>query len=157
MSQNVYLTADALDKLKEELQFLRTKERARIAAAIAEARAQGDLSENAEYDAAKEEQGHLEVRIAKMEETVQHARVVDEKTIDTSKARILSNVTVKHHGTGNEQRFTLVSAQEADIAAGKISISSPIGKALLGTSVGEVVEVKVPSGRIKLEVLDISR
>ena len=157
MSQNVYLTAEALDKLKDELHFMRTKERSRIAAAIAEARAQGDLSENAEYDAAKEEQGHLEGRIAKMEETIQHARVIDEKTIDTSKARILSNVTVKNHGTGKEQRFTLVSAQEADIATGKISISSPIGKALLGTSLGEVVEVKVPTGRIKLEVLDISR
>ena len=90
-------------------------------------------------------------------ETIQHARVIDEKTIDTSKARILSNVTVKNRGTGKEQRFTLVSAQEADIAAGKISISSPIGKALLGTSLGEVVEVKVPTGRITLEVLDISR
>ncbi len=157
MSQNVYLTAEAYDRLKEELQFLRTKERARIAAAIAEARAQGDLSENAEYDAAKEEQGHLEGRIAKMEETVQHARVVDERTIDASKARILSTVVVKNHGTGKEQRFTLVAAQEADISAGKISVSSPIGKSLLGTGIGEIVEVKVPTGRIKLEVLGINR
>ena len=157
MSQNVYLTAEAFEKLKDDLHFLRTKERSRISAAIAEARAQGDLSENAEYDAAKDEQGHLEARIAKMEETVQHARVVDERTIDTSKARILSTVTVRNEATGKEQRFTLVAAQEADIAAGKISIASPIGKSLLGTELGQVVEVKVPTGRLKFEVVAITR
>jgi transcription elongation factor GreA len=152
-----YLTPDALDRLKDELQTLRTKERARIAAAIAEAREKGDLSENAEYDAAKEEQGHLEARIAKLEETVSSARVVDERQIDGSKARILSTVKVKNHNVNKEQTFTLVAAEEADIAAGKISVTSPIGKGLLSTGVGDVVEIKAPSGRIKLEVLDISR
>lgn len=157
MSQNVYLTADALDKMKDELQFLKTKERARIAAAIAEARAQGDLSENAEYDAAKEEQGHLEARIVKLEDLVASARVVDERQIDTSKARILSKVKVRNLTTKSEHVFTLVNAQEADPASGKISVASPIGKGLLGSELGQTVEVKVPTGKLKLEVLDISR
>ncbi len=157
MSSNVYLTPEALEALKQELQFLRTKERSRIAGEIAEARAQGDLSENAEYDAAKEAQGHLEARIAQMETTVANARIVDEKQIDTSKAFILSNVKVKNDANGMEQTFTLVAQQEADITKGKISVTSPIGKGLLGKSVGDVVEVKVPTGKIKLKVLDISR
>lgn len=157
MSQNVYLTADAFDRLKDELQFLKTKERARIAAAIAEARAQGDLSENAEYDAAKEEQGHLEARIVKLEDLVATARVVDERQIDTSKARILSKVKVKNLTTKSEHVFTLVAAQEADPAAGKISVASPIGKGLLGSERGQKVEIKVPTGKLTFEVIDISR
>ncbi|MBE2187441.1 MAG: transcription elongation factor GreA [Rhodothermales bacterium] len=157
MSQNVYLTADAFDRMKDELQFLKTKERARIAAAIAEARAQGDLSENAEYDAAKEEQGHLEARIAKLEDLVATARVVDERQIDTSKARILSKVKVRNLSTKSEHVFTLVAAQEADPAAGKISVASPIGKGLLGSEHGQKVEIKVPTGKLLFEVLDISR
>lgn len=153
----VYLTEDGLKKLKEELQFLKTKERARIAQAIAEARAQGDLSENAEYDAAKEEQGHLEARIAKVENTIASARIVDESQVDASKAYILSNVTIQNLNNGSEQTYTLVSAQEADLAAGKISVTSPIGKGLLGKSVGEVVEIKVPAGTVKMKIVDINR
>lgn len=156
-SKTIYLTQEGLDKLKEELIFLRTKERARISTAIADARAQGDLSENAEYDAAKEAQGHLEARIAKVEDTIANARVVDERTIDASKAYILSTVKVKNLTAGMEQSFTLVSAEEADFSQGKISVSSPIGKGLLGTEVGDVVEVEVPRGMMKFEVLDISR
>ncbi|WP_456428460.1 transcription elongation factor GreA [Rhodocaloribacter sp.] len=155
--QTVYLTEEGLQKLKEDLQFMRTKERARIAKAIAEARAQGDLSENAEYDAAKEEQGHLEARIAKLEQTISNARIVDESTIDSTKAYILSKVRVKNLRNGAEQTYTLTSAQEADLAQGKISIGSPIGKGLLGRSVGDVVEIKVPAGKVSLEILEISR
>ncbi|WP_457652251.1 transcription elongation factor GreA [Rhodocaloribacter sp.] len=155
--QTVYLTEEGLQKLKEDLQFMRTKERARIAKAIAEARAQGDLSENAEYDAAKEEQGHLEARIAKLEQTISNARIVDESTIDSTKAYILSKVRVKNLRNGAEQTYTLTSAQEADLAQGKISIGSPIGKGLLGKSVGDVVEIKVPAGKVSLEILEITR
>ncbi len=159
MTQNnpVYLTQEGLQKMKDDLQFLRTKERARIARAIAEAREKGDLSENAEYDAAKEEQGHLEARIAKLEAAIATARIVDESQVDSSKARILSLVKVRNLQNGMEQTYTLVSAQEADLAEGKISVTSPIGKGLLGTSVGDVVEVKVPAGKVKMEVMDISR
>lgn len=153
----VYLTEEGLKKLKDELQFMKTKERARIAQAIAEARAQGDLSENAEYDAAKEEQGHLEARIAKVENTIASARIVDESQVDASKAYILSNVTVKNLKNGSKQTYTLVSAQEADLASGKISVTSPIGKGLLGKSVGDVVEIKVPAGSVQMKIIDISR
>ncbi len=156
-SKTVYLTEEGLQKLKEDLQFMRTKERARIAKAIAEARAQGDLSENAEYDAAKEEQGHLEARIAKLEHTISNARIVDESTIDSTKAYILSKVRVKNLKNGAEQTYTLTSAQEANLAEGKISIGSPIGKGLLGKSVGDVVEIHVPAGKVRLEILEISR
>ncbi len=152
-----YLTQEALTRLRDELKDLKTKGRARIAAAIAEARAQGDLSENAEYDAAKEEQGHLEGRIAQLEETILNSRVVDEKNIDPTKAYILSKVKVKNHKMKKDQTFQLVSQEEADTKTGKISISSPIGKALLGKEVGDVIEVKVPAGKIKLEVLHLSR
>jgi len=155
--QTVYLTEEGLQKLKEDLQFMRTKERARIAKAIAEARAQGDLSENAEYDAAKEEQGHLEARIAKLEQTISNARIVDESTIDATKAYILSKVRVKNLRNGAEQTYTLTSAQEANLSEGKISIGSPIGKGLLGKSVGDVVEIKVPAGKVSLEILEITR
>ncbi|MEM1126166.1 MAG: transcription elongation factor GreA [Bacteroidota bacterium] len=156
-SKTIYLTQEGLDRLKDELIFLRTKERPRISSAIADARAQGDLSENAEYDAAKEAQGHLEARIAKVEDTIANARLIDERNIDTSKARILSTVRVKNHTAGMEQAFTLVSAEEADFAQGKISVGSPIGRGLLGTEIGDTVEVKVPAGMMKFEVLDISR
>lgn len=156
-SNTVYLTEEGLQKLKDELHHLRTKERPRISSAIAEARAQGDLSENAEYDAAKEAQGHLEARIAKMEETISNARIVDERQIDSSKAYILSKVRVKNLKAGMEQTYTLVSAEEADLAQGKISVTSPIGKGMLGKSVGDVVEIDVPAGKVQLEILDISR
>jgi transcription elongation factor GreA len=155
--KRIYLTEEGLQKLKDELHHLRTKGRADIADAIAEARAKGDLSENAEYDAAKEEQGHLEARIAKIEDTIARARVVDESEVDTSKAYILSNVTVENIDTGAEQTYTLVSEQEANIAKGRISVKSPIGKGLLGKEEGEVVEIQVPAGKVKLKVVDISR
>jgi len=155
--KTVYLTEEGLEKLKKELRFMKVKERARIAQAIQEAREKGDLSENAEYDAAKEEQGHLEARIAKLENTIAKARLVDEKQVDASKAYILSNVRVKNHKTGSEQTYTLVSAQEADLSQGKISIKSPIGKAFLGKEVGDVVDVEVPAGNITFEILEITR
>ena len=157
MSSTVYLTAEGLQKLKDELHHARTVERQQIAQDIAEARAQGDLSENAEYDAAKEAQGHLEARIAKLETTVASARVVNEDEVDASRARILSNVRVMNQKAKREATYTLVAAQEADIKANKISVESPIGKALLGREVGDVVDVKVPAGTVKLEVLEITR
>ncbi|NBC17760.1 MAG: transcription elongation factor GreA [Bacteroidetes bacterium] len=156
-SQKTYLTQEGFDKLKKELHHLRTAERARIADAIAEARAHGDISENAEYDAAKEAQGHLEARISKLETTISNARVVDESQIDDSKAFILSTVKVKNLNTDAEQSFTLVSQEEADLAQQKISIKSPIGKGLLGKEIGDVVEIDVPAGTVKLKILDISR
>lgn len=155
--QTVYLTEEGLEKLKQELRFLKVKERARIARAIQEAREKGDLSENAEYDAAKEAQGHLEARISKMESTISSARLVDEKNVDASKVRILSNVRVKNLKTDSEQVFTLVSSHEADLSSGKISVTSPIGKGLLGSAVGDVIEVDVPAGTMRFEVLEISR
>jgi len=156
-SKPTYLTEEGLRKLKEELHFLKTKERARIAQAIAEARAQGDLSENAEYDAAKDEQGLLEAKISKLENTVSQARIVDESQIDPSRAYILSTVVVRNSANGMEQTYTLVSPQEADFATGKISIKSPIGEGLLGKSVGDSVTIKVPAGKVSLEIVDISR
>ncbi len=153
----VYLTEEKLEDLKEELRFLRTKERARIADEIAEARAKGDLSENAEYDAAKEAQGHLEARISKLEGTLSRARLVDESQIDASKAYILSDVRVKNLANGAEQTYTLVSEEEADISKGKISIQSPVGKGLLGKEAGDEIEVDVPAGQVTFKILEISR
>src|SRR5690606_16845426 len=143
--------------LKDELQRARTVERQQIADAIAEARAQGDLTENAEYDAAKEAQGHLEARIAKLEETLANARVVDEDEVDTSRARILSTVRAKSHKVNTDQTSSLVAAEEAGCAAGKISGRGPIGKGILGKQEGGVVEIRVPAGKVKLEILELSR
>lgn len=157
MNSTVYLTAEGLQKLKDELHRARTAERQQIAEAIAEARAQGDLSENAEYDAAKEAQGHLEARIAKLEETVANARVVDESEVDASRARILSKVRVRNVKAGQEATYTLVAPQEADLAQQRVSVESPIGKGLLGKEIGDVIEIKVPAGLVKLEILEISR
>lgn len=157
MSKPVYLTQEALSKLKEELRLAKTEGRQQIAEAIAEARAQGDLSENAEYDAAKEAQGHHEARIAKLEETIASARLVDEKQIDDSRVYILSTVRVKNRKTKQEATYTLVSAEEADMAQGKISVASPVGKGLLGHEVGDVVEISAPAGKIPLEILEITR
>jgi transcription elongation factor GreA len=157
MSTPVYLTQEALDKLKEELRLAKTEGRQKIAQEIAEARAQGDLSENAEYDAAKEAQGHLEARIAKLEEITASARLVDESHIDTSKVFILSTVRVKNLKTGQEATYTLVSPEEADMAGGKISIKSPVGQGLLGKGEGDVAEIKVPAGKVQLEILEITR
>lgn len=157
MSSTVYLTAEGLQNIKDELHRARTTERQKIAQEIAEARAQGDLSENAEYDAAKEAQGLLEARIAQLETTVASARVVNEDEVDASKARILSNVRVMNKKAKKEATYTLVAAQEADIKQSKISVESPIGKALLGSEVGDVVDVKVPAGAVQFEVLEITR
>ncbi len=157
MDKPVYLTQEALDKLKEELRLAKTEGRQRIAQEIAEARAQGDLSENAEYDAAKEAQGHHEARIAKLDTIIASARLVDEKQIDDSKVYILSTVRVANMKTKSEATYTLVSAEEADMAKGKISIASPIGKGLLGHEVGDVVEITVPAGKVPLKILEISR
>ena len=156
-NQTIYLTQEGLDELKQELQTLRTKGRQEIAQAIADARAQGDLSENAEYDAAKDAQGLLEAKIAKMEAQISKARIVDDSKIDTSKAYILSKVKVKNLKNGMEQTYQLVSQREMNLAKGKISVDSPVGKGLLGKTIGDVVDIKVPAGKVQLEVLAISR
>jgi len=153
----VYLTEEGLKKIRDELEFLKTKGRSRIANDIAEARSHGDLSENAEYDAAKDAQGMLEKKIADLEKTVYRARLVDESVIDSSKAYILSSVSVKDLKSGKELTYTLVSPQEADFTVNKISVQSPIGKALLGRSVGDVIDVNVPAGKLQFEILDIGR
>jgi transcription elongation factor GreA len=124
---------------------------------IAEARDKGDLSENAEYDAAKEAQGLLEMRISKLEEVYSNARLIDESQLDVSKALVLSNVKIKNQSNGMEMKYTLVAESEADLKTGKISVTSPIGKGLLGKSVGEVAEITVPNGVLKFEILEISR
>ena len=155
-SNIVYLTEAGLQKLKDELDHLRSVERPAISAAIAEARAKGDLSENAEYDAAKEAQGMLEMRIAKLEDTVANARVIDESRIDTNTVQILNRVKMKNMTTGKIVEYTLVSENEANLKEGKLAIGTPIAQALLGKKKGEEVDVKVPSGMLRLEILDIS-
>ncbi len=157
MSNISYYTAEGLQKLKTELADLKTKGRAEVARQLAEARDKGDLSENAEYDAAKDAQGHLELKIAKMEEIVGNARLVDESVLDASKALILSKVKIKNLKNDMVLDYTLVAEEEANLAAGKISVKSPIGKGLLGKSVGDVADIVVPAGKIQFEVLEISR
>ena len=157
MSKVSYYTVEGLKKLREELNHLKDVERPKASQAIAEARDKGDLSENAEYDAAKEAQGMLEMKISKMEETLANARVIDESQLDTSKVLALSIVKIKNQVNGMEMTYTLVAESEADLAAGKISVNSPIGQGLLGKSVGDVAEIKVPSGIMKFDILEISR
>jgi len=157
MSKVSYYTAEGLKKLRKELNQLRDIERPKASQAIAEARDKGDLSENAEYDAAKEAQGMLEMKIAKLEEVLAGARLIDESQLDTSKILVLSKVKIKNQTNGMEMAYTLVADGEADLASGKISVNSPIGKGLLGKSVGEIAEVQVPNGVIKFEILEISR
>lgn len=157
MSNVSYYTAEGLKKLRVELQKLKDVERVKASRAIAEARDKGDLSENAEYDAAKEAQGMLEMRISKLEETLSGARLIDESQLDNSKALVLSNVKIKNQTTGVELSYLLVADGEADLSAGKISVNSPIGKGLLGKCVGDIAEIQVPNGVIKFEVLEISR
>jgi transcription elongation factor GreA len=152
-----HLSKEGFEKLKEELRKLKTEGRRQIAADIEEARSKGDLSENAEYDAAKEAQGHLEKKIAELEHSLANARVIDERNIDASKVYVLSTVTIHNKKTGKKNTYTLVSPQEADFSKGKISVDSPIGSALLGKEVGDVVDVKVPAGNLQLEVLSIER
>ena len=154
MKKVSYYTPEGLKKLRDELNQLKDVERPRASQAIAEARDKGDLSENAEYDAAKEAQG---LKIAKLEELVANARIIDESQLDVSKVLVLSTVKLKNLSNKMEITYTLVAESEADLKAGKISVSSPIGKGLLGKSVGEIAEIKVPNGTLKMEILEISR
>ena len=157
MSQVNYYTEEGLKKLNDELDQMKNVERSKISAQIAEARDKGDLSENAEYDAAKEAQGLLELKISKLETALSSARIVDESQLDLSKALILSKVKIKNVANGAIMEYTLVSEKEADLKQKKISVDSPIGDGLLGTSVGDIAEVKVPTGIMKFEIIEISR
>ena len=157
MSTVSYYTAEGLKKLREELNHLKDVERPRASQAIGEARDKGDLSENAEYDAAKEAQGMLEMKISKMEETLANARVIDESQLDVSKVLVLSKVRIKNLTNNMEVNYTLVAESEADLKSGKISVSSPIGRGLLGKQVGDIAEVSVPNGKIQFEILSIER
>lgn len=152
-----YLSKEGYEKLDKELRDLKTRGRKEIAEEISEARSKGDLSENAEYDAAKEAQGHLEKRIAELENTLATASIIDDREIDSSKAYVLSTVTILNKKTSKEMKYTLVSKDEADFKQGKISVDSPIGKAILGKEVGDVVKVKVPAGTLELEIIKIQR
>ena len=156
MSNVTYLTEEGLQKLREEIDYLTKTERPSISKQIAEARDKGDLSENAEYDAAKDAQGLLELKIAKLEAVVGNARVMDEKNIDTSKVSVLSKVKIKNKKNGASMTYTLVSQEEADLKTGKISVQSPIGKGLLGKKVGESTEIQVPAGKMEFEIQEIS-
>lgn len=156
MSKKIsYYTKEGLDKLKNELAELKSKGRADIARQIAEARDKGDLSENAEYDAAKDAQGHLEAKIAQLEDLVGNARLLDETNIDISKVSILSKVTIKNKKNGALVSYMLVSEEEADLKKGKISTMSPIGKGLLGKKVGDVATIKTPAGEMEFEIVEI--
>jgi transcription elongation factor GreA len=157
MSKVSYYTAEGLKKLRDELNQLKDVERPRASQAIADARDKGDLSENAEYDAAKEAQGMLEMKIAKLEEILSNARLIDESQFDTSKVLVLSKVKIKNQTNGMVMTYTLVADGEADLASGKISVNSPIGKGLLGKTVGDVADIKVPNGIMKFDILEISR
>jgi len=157
MSNVSYYSEEGLKNLRDELNQLRDVERPLASQAIADARDKGDLSENAEYDAAKEAQGMLEMRISKLENVVSNARIIDESQLDTSKVLIHSKVKMKNQLNGMEMVYSLVAESEADLKTGKISVSSPIGKGLLGNSVGDIAEVQVPNGVMKFEILEISR
>lgn len=155
MAQINHITAAGLEKLRKDLEILKT-ERPRLSAQIAEARDKGDLSENAEYDAAKEAQGLLEMRIAKLEESIANSRIIDPSKIDTKSVQILNCVSVRNLTTNKDAKYILVSENEANLKEGKLSVGTPIAKALLGKKRGDVVEVTVPSGTMKLEILDIT-
>jgi len=157
MSESRYYTEEGLQKLRDELDFMTTKERRQISQAIAEARDKGDLSENAEYDAAKDAQGLLEFKISKLQNIISHARIIDESKMDASKVLILSNVTIKNLKNGATMRYTLVPEKEANMKEGKISVNSPIAKGLLGKSVGDKAEISVPAGIIEFEIVEVSR
>ena len=156
MGEIQYYTEEGLKRLKDELQMLKTKGRTDISNQIAEARDKGDLSENAEYDAAKDAQGHLELKIAKLEAVVGNARIFDNSQMDTSRVGILSTVKIKNVKNGMTVSYTLVSEEEADLKAGKISLGSPFGKGLVGKKVGEVADINAPAGVLQFEILDIS-
>jgi len=156
MSGIKYFTEEGLEKLKNELNELKTTERAKMAKAIAEAREKGDLSENAEYDAAKEAQGHLEAKIARLENDLATARIMDMSQLDNSKVYILSTVKVKNLKVNKIFKYQLVSKNEADLKAGKLSVESPIGQGLLGKEVGDIAKIKVPAGTLEFEILEIN-
>ena len=156
MAKATYITEEGLANLKKELEQLTTVERPAISQQIAEARDKGDLSENAEYDAAKEAQGLLEMRISRMEDMVANSRIIDESKIDTSHVQILNRVKIKNTKNSQQIEYTLVSESEADVKSGKISVATPIAKGLLGKEVGDVVEIKVPSGVMSFEIMEIS-
>jgi transcription elongation factor GreA len=151
-----YFTKESLDKFKAELELLKSVERKKVAQQIAEAREKGDLSENAEYDAAKEAQGLLELKISQMDEVLANARVINESDLDTSKVTIMSNVTIKNVKNGAQITYKIVSETEADLKARKISVTSPIGKGLLGKSVGDIAEVQTPNGPVGFEIVEIT-
>ena len=151
-----YMTEEGLKKLKDELTHMESVERPRVVAAIAEARDKGDLSENAEYDAAKEAQGLLEMRIAQLKDTIANARIIDDSRLNTNEVQLLNTVKIKNVANGATMEYTIVSETEADLRAGKISVATPIAKALLGNHVGDIVEVQAPAGKIKFEILEIS-
>lgn len=157
MSQVTYYTEEGLKKLKDELHEMKSVQRPAISQQIADARDKGDLSENAEYDAAKEAQGLLEAKIAKLENVVANARIIDDSEIDDSKVYILSTVKIKNISNGMEMQYTLVAENEADLKEKKISVESPIGKGLLGKAVGEIADIQTPNGIMKFEVIEISR
>ncbi len=157
MSKYTYYTKEGFDKLQAELQEMKTKGRSDIAKQIAEARDKGDLSENAEYDAAKDAQGMLEMKISKLEAKLSTARVIDESKIDLSKVSVLSKVKIKNTANGRTLTYTLVAEEEADLKQNKISMKSPFGQGLLGKEVGEIAEIKTPRGVMKFEVLEIGR
>lgn len=157
MTEVTYYTKEGIEKLKEELHYLKTEGRSQIAKAIAEARDKGDLSENAEYDAAKEAQGMHEAKISKLGESLANARLIDESKLDSSKVLALSIVKIKNIRNGSSMTYQLVSETEADLKSGKISVKSPIAKGLLGKSVGDTVEIAVPAGKMEFEILEISR
>ncbi len=151
-----YYTKEGLQKLKNELEHMKSVERPNISKQIAEARDKGDLSENAEYDAAKEAQGLLEMKISKMEETLANARVLDSSMVDVSKVMVLSNVKIRNTANKAEMKYKLVSESEADLKSGKISVNSPIGKGLIGKKVGDTAEIQVPSGKMTFEIVEIT-
>ena len=153
----IYLSQQGYDDLKAELNQLKSIERPKIINQIAEARDKGDLSENAEYDAAKEAQGLLEAKIAKLESDVSNARVLDASEMDTSTVHLLTKVTIKNTANGTEMTYAIVSESEADLAAQKISANSPIGKGLLGKAVGDIVDIEVPNGIMHFEIIEITR
>lgn len=157
MSKIDYFTEEGLQKLKDEVNFLERVERPRISKEIGEAIDKGDLSENAEYHASKEEQGLMETRLAKLKNQLANARLIDNSKIDTSKALILSNVTIKNIKNGMELTYTLVSEQEADLKLKRISINSPIGKGLMNKSVGDIAEIITPGGKLEFEIVNITR
>lgn len=157
MSETKYFTQEGLQRLKDELDQLMNRERPRISQMIAEARDKGDLSENAEYDAAKEAQGMLEMKIAQLQELLMAARVLDESKMDISKVLLLSRVKIKNLRNGATMSYTIVPEKEAELKSGKISVNSPIAKGLLGKTVGDQVEIEVPAGKVMFEIVEVSR